>query len=73
MVKTARKRALPFQILANFFKERAHLRSKNRSFFRQKTAAHDEANPKVGWLKRGSGFLEKGAFFAEGTFSGSTK
>ncbi|NGX45658.1 MAG: hypothetical protein K940chlam2_00814, partial [Chlamydiae bacterium] len=26
MVKTARKRALPFQILANFFKERAHLR-----------------------------------------------
>ncbi|NGX46320.1 MAG: hypothetical protein K940chlam2_01509 [Chlamydiae bacterium] len=68
IVKNARKRNLAFQILANFFKERAHLRSENRSFFKQKIAAQGEANPKVGWLKRRSSFLEKGAFCTEGTF-----
>ncbi|NGX46392.1 MAG: hypothetical protein K940chlam2_01582 [Chlamydiae bacterium] len=60
MSKNARKRVLPFQNLANFFKARAYLRSKNRSFFKQKIADLDEANPKAGWLKRGSGFSEKG-------------
>ncbi|NGX46240.1 MAG: Adenosine monophosphate-protein transferase SoFic [Chlamydiae bacterium] len=52
---------------------RAYLRLKNCSLFNQKIADPDEANPKAGWLKRGSGFLEKGRFCGGGTFSGSTK
>ena len=40
----------------------------NRSIFGQKIADPDEANPKVGWLKRRSGFLEKGAFWRRRDF-----